>query len=57
MNAISTDVLEELKRWRDQLVTDAPHRKHRGELPEIDIALVNRAIAEIERLRAAAAPS
>ena len=43
------DVLEDLKSWLAQLVKDAPHRH--GELPENDIDLVKRAIAEIERLR------
>ena len=42
-------ILEDLKRWHDQLVLDAPHRK--GELPKIEINLLKRAIAEIERLR------
>ncbi len=45
------DILEDLKSWLGQLKKDAPHRS--GELPEIEIDLVNRAIKEIERLRAA----
>jgi hypothetical protein len=44
------DIVEDLKSWHAQLVKDAPHRV--GQLPEIDIALVRRAIEEIERLRA-----
>jgi hypothetical protein len=40
-----------MKSWRDQLVKDAPHRKA-AELPEIPIKYLERAIAEIERLRA-----
>jgi hypothetical protein len=44
-----TDILERLKSWRVQLVADAPHRK--GELPQIEIDLVRRAIDEIESLR------
>lgn len=43
------EVLDDLKSWLAQLVKDAPHR--RGELPQHDIDLVKRAIAEIERLR------
>jgi hypothetical protein len=44
------DILADLKGWHDQLVLDAKHRK--GELPLIEIELVRRAIAEIERLQA-----
>jgi hypothetical protein len=47
---LPTDILDDLKSCLAQLVKDAPHRK--GELPEIEISLINRAIAEIERLRA-----
>jgi hypothetical protein len=45
-----TDILEDLKSWLAQLVADAPNRK--GELPEVEITYVRRAIQEIERLRA-----
>jgi len=48
------DVLADLKNWLAQLVTDAPHRH--GEDPKQDIDLVNRAIVEIERLRAEKKP-
>jgi hypothetical protein len=48
------DILDDLKSWLAQLVQDAPHRKQRGELPEIDINYVRRAIEEIERLRVGA---
>ena len=51
------DILDDLKGWLAQLVQDAPHRKKRGELPEIDINYVKRAIEEIERLRAQAKPT
>jgi len=47
------DIVEDLKSWLAQLVEDAPRRK--GELPEIEIDYVKRAIKEIERLRAALA--
>jgi GTP cyclohydrolase II len=43
------DIVQDLKIWLAQLVTDAPHRK--GELPEMEIDLVKRAINEIESLR------
>jgi hypothetical protein len=49
---VMNDILEDLKSWLAQLIEDAPHRK--GGLPEIEIAYVNRAITEIERLRAMA---
>jgi hypothetical protein len=45
----STDILKELKDWRDQLVRDKPFML--GQLPEVEIDLLNRAIEEIERLR------
>jgi hypothetical protein len=48
---VATDILEDLKNWLAQLVADAPHRH--GELPQIEINLITRAIREIERLRAA----
>lgn len=51
--AMSDDILDDLKSWLAQLVEDRPHRERRGELPEIEIGYVSRAIAEIERLRAA----
>ena len=49
------DILDDLKGWHAQLVEDAPHR--RGQLPEIEIDYVRRAIEEIERLRAEKKPS
>jgi hypothetical protein len=51
---MSSDILAELKDWLGQLIADKPHREH-GELPTVEIDLVKRAIAEIERLRAAKA--
>ncbi len=48
---MGTDILQDLKSWLAQLVADAPHR--RGQMPEIEIDYVRRAIEEIERLRAA----
>ncbi len=45
-----SDILDDLKSWLRQLVADAPHRH--GELPEIEINYVRRAIDEIEKLRA-----
>jgi|HubBroStandDraft_5_1064220.scaffolds.fasta_scaffold538773_1 hypothetical protein len=51
-----SDILEDLRSWLAQLVKDAPHRKQRGELPDIDINYVRRAIEEIERLRAEKKP-
>lgn len=50
---MSADILDDLKSWLAQLGKDAPHRG--GELPEIEIGYVRRAIEEIEKLRAAAA--
>jgi hypothetical protein len=44
------DILDDLKKWKAQLVKDAPHRG--GELPADEIDMIGRAIAEIERLRA-----
>jgi hypothetical protein len=49
---MSKDILADLKSWLAQLVADAPHRH--GELPEVEIDYVRRAIDEIERLRTAA---
>jgi hypothetical protein len=43
-------ILDDLKSLRDQKARDAPHRA--GELPEIEIDLLDRAIKEIEHLRA-----
>jgi hypothetical protein len=51
-----TDILDDLKSWLVQLVQDEPHRRARGELPGIEIDYVNRAIVEIERLRAEKEP-
>jgi hypothetical protein len=50
---MSADILADLKIWLEQLVADKPHRH--GELPEIEIDYVRRAIEEIQRLRAAVA--
>jgi hypothetical protein len=47
-----TDILTDLRDWLKHLVTDRPHREQQGEQPGVEIDLVNRAIAEIERLRA-----
>jgi hypothetical protein len=44
------DILADLKSWLAQLVADKEHRA--GEMPEIEIGYVKRAIEEIERLRA-----
>lgn len=49
---MSTDILADLKSWLAQLVKDKPHRERAGELPEVEIGYVTRAIEEIERLRA-----
>lgn len=49
--AVSADILDDLKSWLAQLVADKPHRERAGELPEIEIGYVRRAIEEIERLR------
>ena len=49
---MNDDILDDLKRWLTQLVADKPHRERAGELPDEEINLVNRAIEEIERLRA-----
>lgn len=46
------DILDHLKSWRAQIVADKRHREAAGELPEIEIDYLDRAIAEIERLRA-----
>jgi len=46
------DILAELKQWLEQLIEERPHREARGELPNIEIDLLNRAINEIEELRA-----
>jgi hypothetical protein len=43
------DILQDLKDWHDQLVKDTPHLTGL----EDDKKLLKRAIAEIERLRAA----
>lgn len=48
---MSTDILDDLKSWLAQLVKDKLHRDRAGELPEIDIGYVSRAVEEIERLR------
>ena len=46
---MDTDILADLENWLKQLVRGEWHKERVGE----EIALVNRAIAEIERLRAA----
>jgi hypothetical protein len=48
----SGDILTELKEWLDSMVRDKRHREQQGEQPGVEIDLINRAIAEIERLRA-----
>lgn len=48
---MSADILDDLKSWLAQLVADKPHRERAGELPEIEIGYVRRAIEEIEHLR------
>lgn len=48
------DILDHLKRWRSQIVEEKRHREAAGELPEIEIDYLDRAVAEIERLRALA---
>jgi hypothetical protein len=53
---MSADILEDLKSWLAQLVADKPHRERTGELPQIEIEYVRRAIEEIERLRATVKP-
>lgn len=52
MQRMSADILDD-KSWLAQLVADKAHRERGGELPEIEIGYVRRAIEEIERLRAA----
>jgi hypothetical protein len=49
---MGTDVLADLNDWLKQLVRDQWHQERVGE----QIDLINRAIAEIERLRAAEKP-
>jgi hypothetical protein len=46
------DILTDLRDRLKQLVADRPHREQQGERPGVEIGLVNRAIVEIERLRA-----
>ena len=48
---MGADILDDLKSWLAQLVVNKPHRDRAGELPEIEIAYVRRAIEEIEHLR------
>lgn len=45
------DILADLKSWRGQIVADKRLREARGEMPQIEIDYLDRAIAEIERLR------
>jgi hypothetical protein len=52
MPSTEPDIVEALKSWRDQLYREAPLLRSQGQLPEIEIDLINRAIEEIERLRA-----
>jgi hypothetical protein len=49
---MDNDILADLRSWLTQLVNDKPHRERTGEAPGVEINLVNRAIDEIERLRA-----
>jgi hypothetical protein len=51
--AMDGDILAELKHWLGRLIEERQHRETSGELPDIEIDLVNRAINEIEELRAA----
>jgi hypothetical protein len=44
-----SDILDDLKKWRDHLAQDARHRA--GELPGITLNTLNRVIEEIEQLR------
>jgi len=46
-----TDILNELKTWRDQLAQERTHRERAGEAAGVDVGMANRAIEEIERLR------
>jgi hypothetical protein len=48
---MSEDILADLKSWRGQIVHDKRHREAKGELPQVEIDYLDRAIAEIERLR------
>jgi len=50
--AMDGDILAELKHWLGRLIEERPHREASGELRDIEIDLVNRAINEIEELRA-----
>ena len=45
-----SDIADDLGVWLTQMVKDAPDRRA-GELPQIEIELVQRAIVEINRLR------
>ena len=46
------DILAELKQWLGRLIEERQYREASGELPIIEIELLNRAINEIEELRA-----
>jgi hypothetical protein len=46
-----SDIADDLGVWLAQMVKDAPDRRRAGELPQIEIELVQRAIVEINRLR------
>ena len=46
------DILAELKQWLGRLIEERQYREASGELPIIEIDLLNRAIYEIEELRA-----
>jgi hypothetical protein len=46
-----SDIADDLGVWLAQMVKDAPDRHRAGELPQIEIELVQRAIVEINRLR------
>jgi hypothetical protein len=45
------DILDDLKRWRDQLVSDKDTLESLDQKPGVEIQLLNRAIEEIENLR------
>jgi hypothetical protein len=46
------DILAELKQWLGRLIEERQYREASGEQPIIEIDLLNRAINEIEELRA-----
>lgn len=46
-----SDVLEDLKEWLGRLIAEKSFRECKGERPDIEIKLVERAILEIEEQR------